>query len=165
MNEIRNQRMKPAIHSLARKAGLVMLALFSIILAGFLVLTIILLALSPGKPQPFLDQNGKLLAGSISEKIFVNINGVEQGMFIKGENIDNPVLLYLHGGMPDYFLTQDYPTGLDEDFVVVWWEQRGSGLSFNSSIPKESITTEQLISDAVAVTNYLGNRFHREEST
>jgi hypothetical protein len=22
------------------------------------------------------------------------------------------VLLYLHGGMPDYFLTQKYPTGL-----------------------------------------------------
>ncbi len=74
----------------------------------------VLLAWSPGKPLPFVDDNGKPLAGSISEKIFVNINGVEQGMFIKGKDTGNPVLLYLHGGMPDYFLTQTYPTGLED---------------------------------------------------
>lgn len=83
-------------------------------------------------PTPFFDASGRPLAGSISEKIKININGVEQGMFIKGENIGQPVLLYLHGGMPDYFLAQRYPTGLDEDFIVVWWEQRGSGLSFDA---------------------------------
>ena len=63
-------------------------------------------------------------------KVFVNINGVEQGMFIKSIDAANPVLLYLHGGMPDYFLTAKYPTGLENYFTVVWWEQRGSGLSY-----------------------------------
>ena len=87
----------------------------------------VLLAVSPGKPEPFLDENGKPLAGSISEKIFIDINGVQQGMFIKSRDVTHPVLLYLHGGMPDYFLTQKYPTGLEDDFTVVWWEQRGSG--------------------------------------
>jgi hypothetical protein len=63
-------------------------------------------------------------------------------MFIKGKDSSNPVLLYLHGGMPDYFLTQDYPTGLDEYFTVVWWEQRGSGLSYSSDIPPESVNPD-----------------------
>ncbi len=101
--------------------------------------------------------------GSISEKIKVNVNGVEQGIFIKGKNTRNPVLLYLHGGMPDYFLTTHYPTGLDEDFTVVWWEQRGSGLSYDASAPLDSVNPEQLVADTVALTNYLRTRFGREK--
>ena len=63
---------------------------------------------------------------SISEKVFVEINGLRQGMFIKSTFGRNPVLLYLHGGIPDVFLTNRYPTGLDDLFSVVWWEQRHS---------------------------------------
>jgi pimeloyl-ACP methyl ester carboxylesterase len=103
------------------------------------------------------------LAGSISEKIHININGVEQGMFIKGKNVSNPVLLYLHGGMPDYFLTEKYPTTLEDDFTVVWWEQRGSGISYSPDIPKETFTLEQMISDTLEVTNYLRHRFGKEK--
>ncbi|PKN88419.1 MAG: alpha/beta hydrolase [Chloroflexi bacterium HGW-Chloroflexi-8] len=123
----------------------------------------ILLAFSPGKPHPFLDENGSPLAGGISEKIFININGVEQGMFIKSKDLSHPVLLYLHGGMPDYFLTQNYPTGLDDYFTVIWWEQRGSGISYSSTIPSETMTLEQMISDTLEVTNYLRNRFGKEK--
>ncbi|OFY44213.1 MAG: alpha/beta hydrolase [Bacteroidetes bacterium GWF2_40_14] len=101
--------------------------------------------------------------GSISEKIFLNINGVRQGMFIRSKNVTNPVLLYLHGGMPDYFLTERYPTGLEDIFTVVWWEQRGSGLSYSSNIPRESITLDQMISDTKEVTNYLRKRFGQEK--
>jgi len=59
----------------------------------------ILLLLSRGKPKPFVDENGRPLADSISEKVFVNINGVEQGMFIESKDDKHPVLLYL----PVYF--------------------------------------------------------------
>ncbi len=84
-------------------------------------------------------------------------------MFIKGRDARNPVLLYLHGGMPDYFLTDRYPTGLDEYFTVVWWEQRGSGLSFSADAPPESVNPEQLISDALELTNLLRKRFSQEK--
>lgn len=140
-----------------------MLAILSILLVFILILTVGLMAMSPGKPEPFVDENGKPLPNSISEKVFVNINGVEQGMFIQSKDASNPVLLYLHGGMPDYFLKQKYPTGLEQIFTVVWWEQRGSGISYNGSIPRESITLEQMISDTLAVTNYLRDRFHQDK--
>ena len=81
---------------------LLLITLFSLIL----ILIMVLWIYSPGKPKPFLDANGKLLMNSISEKINININGVKQGMFIKGKDVTKPVLLYLHGGLPDYFLTQ-----------------------------------------------------------
>ncbi len=135
----------------------------SILAIMILVLAIVFLIYSPGKPQPFLDKKGNLLAGSISEKVFVGINGMKQGMFIQSKDSANPVLLYLHGGIPDYFLTKRYPTGLEDFFTVVWWDQRGAGLSYNAGIPGESMTLEQMISDTREVTNYLRKRFRQEK--
>lgn len=123
----------------------------------------LLYCLSPGEPKPYVDANGAPVAGSISEKTTVSIGGVEQGMFIRGSDVRNPVLLYLHGGLPDYFLTERYPTGLDEQFTVVWWEQRGSGLSYSADLPPESVNPGQLVSDTVEVTDYLRERFGKEE--
>ena len=140
-----------------------MLIAIAVLLVSVLVLGGVLLRWSPGRPTPYLDNNKKPLPGSISEKIYVSINGVEQGMFIKGRDASNPVLLYLHGGMPDYFLTEHYPTGLDEYFTVVWWEQRGSGLSYNPDIPPESVNPEQLVADTLSVTNYLRRRFGQQK--
>ena len=140
-----------------------MAIIISILLACILILIGVLLVLSPGTMSPILDENGKPLAGSISEKIHVHINGVEQGMFIRSKDVTHPVLLYLHGGMPDYFLTQQYPTGMEGDFTVVWWEQRGSGISYSADIPRETMNLEQMIADTLAVTDYLRDRFGKEK--
>jgi pimeloyl-ACP methyl ester carboxylesterase len=153
-----------SFQSLTRKAGRIMLIVVSIFLVCILILLGVLQVWSyPGKPQPFVDENGGPLPGSISEKIFVDINGLQQGMFIKSKDAKNPVLLYLHGGMPDYFLTEQYPTGLEDDFTVVWWEQRGSGMSYSADIPSETMTLEQMIADTLEVTNYLRQRFGKEK--
>ena len=116
----------------------------------------------PGQPTPFTDAHGQPLAGSLSERITVKINGVDQVMFIKSRDVKNPVLLFLHGGMTEYFLTQDFPTGLESAFTVVWWDRRGSGLSYSPNIRPETITSEQLISDTLAVTDYLRQRFGKD---
>jgi pimeloyl-ACP methyl ester carboxylesterase len=78
-------------------------------------------------------------------------------MFINGKNRSNPVLLWVHGGpgMPDYFLLEQYRTGLEDVFTVVWWDQRGTGLSYGSDIPPATMTVEQFIADTLAVTDYL----------
>jgi len=87
------------IKSFVRKVVRIMLIISAVFLICMLVLVGVLQACSPGKPEPFLDENGRPLAGSISEKIFININGVEQGMFIKGKDKTKPVILFLHGGL------------------------------------------------------------------
>jgi pimeloyl-ACP methyl ester carboxylesterase len=151
-------------NSSRRKAGQMILAIASIVLTGLLILVALLLFWSyPGKPEPLVDERGNPLPGSLSEKIFLDINGVRQGMFIKGKDATNPVLLYLHGGMPDYFLSEDYPTGLEDYFTVVWWEMRGSGISYSADIPPETLTLEQMILDTLEVTDYLRQRFGQEK--
>lgn len=146
-----------------KKVSNMLFFLLSVLATLILILVAILFIYSPGKPVPFLDNNGKPLANSISEKVFANIGGLKQGMFIKSKNIGNPVLLYLHGGIPDYYLTGKYPTGLEEYFTVVWWEQRGSGLSYGANIPGETMNLDRMISDTKEVTNYLRNRFGQEK--
>ncbi|MFN8468375.1 MAG: alpha/beta hydrolase [Caldilineaceae bacterium] len=105
------------------------------------------------------------MAASLVEKLHTSINGVEQGMFIRSTDAAHPVLLYLHGGpgMPTYFLNRKYPTGLEEDFTAVWWEQRGAGLSYNPKIQPETMTVEQFIADTLAVTDCLRSRFGQDK--
>ncbi len=98
-----------------------------------------------------------------AEKVFIHVNGVRQGMFIQSGDPARPVLLWLHGGMPEYFLTERFPTGLEAMFTVAWWEQRGSGLSAGPGIPPGSLTSEQFIADTLAVTGYLRERFGKEK--
>lgn len=119
--------------------------------------------ISRGRPTPFVEEDGRLLPGSISRKSFVDINGVGQGMFIRGKNATNPVLLYLHGGVPEYFLTERYPISFEDDFTVVWWEQRGAGLSYSRGIPRNTMTVEQFISDTLSVTDYVQHTFSAEK--
>ena len=96
-------------------------------------------------------------------KVFADINGVRQGMFVQREDPGRPVLLCLHGGMPEFFLTDRHPTGLENYFTVVWWEQRGMGLSFSPDIPPEAMTTEHFIADTIELTRYLRTRFGKEK--
>ncbi len=145
--------------------GLGVLTIVGILLGIMVILFAVLIAVSPGEVKPFLDEQGRTLPDSVSEKIHVNINGVPQGMFIMGKNVDNPVLLFVHGGtaMPEYFLTQNYPTGMERYFTVCWWDRRGAGLSYSANVPPETLTVEQSIADALAVTNYLRRRFHKDK--
>lgn len=97
----------------------------------------------------------------IHEKIFINIGNTRSGMFIIGEDINNPVLLFLHGGpgMPTLFLEKQYPTGLVQHFTVCYWEQTGGGISFDPEILPEEMSVDRIVKDAIEVTKYLMERF------
>lgn len=149
----------------AGKIGKGLKVMLCILLVGLAVLFAFLLYWSPGKIEPFLDEKGAELPGSIAEKLHVEINGVQQGMIIRGKSVDNPVLLFVHGGpgMPEYILPYYYDNPLEEIFTVCWWDQRGSGLSFDGSLAPEEVTLENLVSDAIGVTNYLRERFGQDK--
>jgi putative transposase len=136
-----------------RNHVMVLIALFGLVVGLVAALLCVLLVWSwPGTPRPFVDEAGHGLPDSVSEKVRIDINGFEQGMFIKARDTTKPVLLHLHGGLPEYFLTQRYPTGLEAEFVVCWWEQRGSGLSYRRGMSPESVTAEQLVADTLALS-------------
>jgi pimeloyl-ACP methyl ester carboxylesterase len=149
----------------ARKVVQAMLALVAAPVVIALAGVMLLLLWSRGEPERIIDGSGRPVAGSLSEKVFVEVNGVRQGMFIVSRDTRNPVLLLLHGGpgLPEFFLSERYPTGLEDDFTVVWWEQRGAGLSYRADIPPETMTIDQIVDDTIAVTHYLRDRFGEDK--
>ena len=148
-----------------KKGFRMFLVTLSIIIGLLVCLFIFLLIKSPGKPEQYLDNIGKPIVGSISEKTFVIIGGVKQGMFIRSKNLNNPILLYVHGGpaFPNYFLIDKYKPELEDYFTVCYWEQRGGGLSYTPEVSLRSMNFKQLASDAIEVTNYLRKRFNKEK--
>ncbi|MDD4844601.1 MAG: alpha/beta hydrolase [Anaerotignum sp.] len=148
-----------------KKIKIVVRIVLGAILAVVSLCFVVLLIMSPGKIKQFTDENGRKLDNSLAEKCFVEINDVKMGMIIKSKDSSNPVLLFVHGGpgMPEFFLTEDYPTGLEEYFTVVWWDQRGAGLSYDSQIDQTTLTVDQYIEDTIAVTNYLRDRFEQDK--
>jgi pimeloyl-ACP methyl ester carboxylesterase len=113
-------------------------------------------------PVTGAGRRGRVMPHGICEKRFLDVNRTRQGMFLRGNDVGNPVLLYLHGGLPEYFLTERRPTALEDCFTVAWWDQRGAGISYSPSLPRTSITTEQCILDTISVTHYLRERFGQD---
>jgi pimeloyl-ACP methyl ester carboxylesterase len=138
--------------------------LLAVWLLGAAVILGVLRWWSPGTARAFVDADGQPIVGSISQKVRLSVGGTRQGGFVKGIDATRPVLLFLHGGpgLPEYALTERYPTHLEEDFVVCWWEQRGSGLSYSRDTSR-SVTEDQLIADTVEVTRYLRERFDQDK--
>ena len=120
---------------------------------------------SPGKMPLFYNNNGSIIPDSLSEKIYININGAEIGLLITGRDKTNPVLLFLGGGpgIPEYLLEYLYPSKLADEFVVCYLEYRGTSISYNSNMDADSLTTECYLSDVAAVTEYLKSRFAKEK--
>ncbi len=97
----------------------------------------------------------------------VTLGGVDQWILIRGLDRSKPVLLFLHGGPGSALFpcARDLGVGLnlEKHVVMVYWEQRGTGKSFSSSIPVGSMTIEQLVNDTVELTHILIERFHKQK--
>ncbi len=95
----------------------------------------------------------------------VKLGGVEQWILIRGEDRDKPVLLWLHGGpgVPAMPLAHRSDEELTEHFVVVHWDQRGAGKSYDPDLSASGLTTEQYVSDTHELVEYLEDRFDEEK--
>ena len=110
------------------------------------------------------DKQGNIIPGSIASLEKINLGGMDQWILIRGDDLSNPILLWLHGGpgaaqMP---VAHHFNRNLEKDFVVVHWDQRGAGKSNPKNFDEQTMTVEQFIADAHELTRYLKNRFHKE---
>ena len=99
---------------------------------------------------------------SLLEK--VSIGGTNQWITVRGEDRRNPILLYLHGG-PGHAEMGSNPRfkELEKRYVVVNWDQRGSGKSFSPNLSKETLNVDQFLSDTHEMVEMLKKRFGREK--
>lgn len=112
-----------------------------------------------GHTMPNFNKNG------IAEYDTVELGGVKQDILIRGKDTKNPVLLYVHGGPgnPETSFIVPYQSELEEYFVVVNWDQRGAGRSYDAALKSEELSTERICTDALELTHYLKERFGAEK--
>lgn len=95
----------------------------------------------------------------------IELGGLEQYIMVRGKDSDNPILLFLHGGpgYPQISFARKYQKELEESFVVVNWDQRGSGMSYSHDIPKETMNRDVFIEDTRELIDYLCVEFDKEK--
>ena len=109
------------------------------------------------------NSNRQAPEDSIASLEQVPLGGIKQHILIRGQNKTNPVLLFLHGGpgYPQISFSRKFQAKLEKDFVIVQWDQRGSGKSYSRQVPEESMNREQFIADTIELIEYLTVRFNQ----
>ena len=131
-----------------------------------LVLLLVVACLSSctsNKTMPILDAQGHSIAGSIATLERINLGGVSQWILIRGNSVEKPLLLKLHGGPGQAEMaTVRFNRLLEEDFIVVEWDQRGAGKSAQAIDPKHAMNIAQFVEDTHDLTELLLKRFHQK---
>ncbi len=135
-------------------------------LAGMVLIIIIATAASQiyAATPPITGADGKPLPGSIAALEEITLNGSRQWITIRGQDATKPILLNLGMGGPGGggFASRTLFEPLEKDFVVVSWDEPGTGKSYQA-VPLSALTPERFIEDAHALTEYLRERFHQKK--
>ncbi len=101
----------------------------------------------------------------IAELQQVELNGYPQWLLIRGQDVSKPLLLFLHGGPGESNIwTVHYAMKeLEQHFVCVNWDQRGTGKSFRPGPPAETMTIDQFVQDTIALIELLRARFGQQK--
>jgi len=110
--------------------------------------------------------NNKIMRISNLEKL--NINSSTQWVLVRGQNIDNPLLIHVQAG-PGFPLIaeandMEKNLRLEKDFLVAYWDQRGCGLSYNKNIPSETVNLDQMRDDLIECTKQLLKKYNKNKA-
>ncbi|TCM43500.1 alpha/beta fold hydrolase [Kribbella sp. VKM Ac-2568] len=90
----------------------------------------------------------------VQESHLARIGGIDQWICVRGQDRNNPIILFVHGG-PASPLTPtlwQFQRPLEEYFTVVNYDQRGAGKTYRASDPESIAATihiAQYLSDAI----------------
>jgi len=101
--------------------------------------------------------NSRTPKNGINENMYIDVNGQQQWISIYGENKDNPIMLYLHGGpgystsYADWAITRK----LAGDYTVISWDQRDCAKTWIKDPKKEIVTADMMRSDLEVVVDHI----------
>ena len=102
---------------------------------------------------------------SISELKKVDINGVSLEVMIRGNDRNNPVLIFVHGGpcCSEIPYVRKYQEKLEDDFVIVHYDQRGSGKSYVFGEDYQEVTASTHTDDLISLSEYMKEYLGKEQ--
>ncbi|KKO54934.1 alpha/beta fold hydrolase [Paenibacillus sp. DMB20] len=104
-------------------------------------------------------------ANSISALEQVEINGTGHELMIRGQDQNNPIVIFVHGGpgVSEIPYVTKYQDLLEKNFTIVRYDQRASGKSYHFGEDYSNLSTDLLVKDLLAVTDYISTRFNQKK--
>lgn len=98
---------------------------------------------------------------------FIEIGGIQQAILIRGNNVNNPIILDLHGG-PGYpnMPTYSYKPEWEEYYTIVYFDQRLAGKTYYANdvnAVKQTDNIDIRVDDVIEISEYLIQRFGKEK--
>ncbi|MCY9546309.1 alpha/beta fold hydrolase [Lysinibacillus xylanilyticus] len=102
---------------------------------------------------------------SVSALEQVKINGSNHEVMIRGKDKDNPVIIFVHGGpgCSEIPYASKYQNLLENNFTVVNYDQRASGKSYHFFEDYSNLSSDLLVDDLLALTDYISDRLGKEK--
>ena len=116
----------------------------------------------------WIDSCVKTSSG-INETAYIELGGQEQYISIRGSDINNPVIVYIHGGpgSPDSPIMPLFTDPLIDDYTVICWDQRGCGRTYYHNADTDplnkTVSFEQALQDTDELVDYVRERFGQDK--
>lgn len=139
------------------KIGLVASILFAIF-----VLIVFFVVFFRFKNRSRIKIDGK---NGVQESFFLDINGMKQYVQIRGENAENPVMIFVHGGpaCPMGYVSAYYQKELESALSIINYDQRGCGRTYYANGCNSECNIDLLVSDLDATVEYAKERFGKDK--
>ena len=110
----------------------------------------------------------RIEAPGIDQMEMVKIGGIKQAVYFRGQNVDNPAILFLHGGpgFPEIPTLHAFQFPLEEYFTIVHCDQRNAGKTLfrnDGQAVLETMSFERSLQDAYEVTQHIKEVLDKEE--
>jgi len=117
-------------------AGIILSGIIALIVIAFVSITMIY-------PGVLRWANRIDTTHGIDSMEIVEIGGIFQALYFRGQNVSNPVMLFLHGGpgSPTKPLLHDFQYDLEHHFTIVHWDQPNAGKTFLLNDPEKVLET------------------------
>ncbi len=133
------------------------------VVAGLAVFVAAVYVYQRPRTPPVRDDDGRRIEGSVASLERVELGGAPQWILIRGVP-SKPIVLFVHGGpgMPMMWMAHRIQRPLEDEFLLVHWDQRGAGKSYGDRPASDTMTDEQILSDLEELVKLLRARFGQD---
>ena len=132
---------------------------------GFWPPALLILSLTIGACRFVVLPSNPADARSIGLSETISVGDANLYAEIRGEDTDAPLLLWLHGGPggAERPLFRYFDSLLEKSFLVVYFDQRGAGNSYDAAASSRVLTVARHLLDLDQVVDHLLARFRRDK--
>ena len=133
----------------------------------FAIMAVIILSVLAVVIARFINSNQNKIntENGIQESDYIDINGIKQYIQIRGEDTENPIMIFIHGGpaSPTGYVSAYYQKDLESELTIINYDQRGCGRTYYANNLDRNANIELLVEDLNGIVEYAKERFNKEK--